>query len=270
MIGRSWFVTEKSIIDHKSTVNESGKNKGKEKEKKSAEFPPPISAIILPSYQNVPELFKYEIEEKPLIPELKSKSIFLPTSFAIPSLSTTNAGLQSANVNKDFYSSFNPKYILLIVSFVIASSFIFVPSLISKNTLSNASQSVASLANFSTGIINFVSNRILGLSNYLAELVTGKPNQLTVNNSVIVNNNSPETVSNGTPVNNFNGMAVVPSTNSPEKDDLLKKQIRDSFSDEVKVQTDKNGTAGVITPVFKKAKSGDFIYVLVPLKESKQ
>jgi hypothetical protein len=65
----------------------------------------------------------------------------------------------------------------------------------------------------------------------------------------------------------FNGLAVAPSV-SENDDYLLKQKINDSFSDEVKIKPDQSGTAGVITPVFKKTKGNDFVYVLVPVKDA--
>jgi hypothetical protein len=62
-------------------------------------------------------------------------------------------------------------------------------------------------------------------------------------------------------------MAVAPATNSDLNDEEYKKKIRDSFSDEVNIEPDQNGTAGVIKPVFKKASDDDFLYVLVPVKD---
>lgn len=66
----------------------------------------------------------------------------------------------------------------------------------------------------------------------------------------------------------FNGVAVTPSSGSVSQDDALREGIRDSFSDEVIVRPDKSGTAGVITPVFRKAKGEDFVYVLVPVNKN--
>ncbi len=64
----------------------------------------------------------------------------------------------------------------------------------------------------------------------------------------------------------FNGVAVTPTSGSVSQDEALKEKIRDSFSDEVLVKPDKSGTAGIITPVFKKSKGNDFVYVMVPVK----
>lgn len=63
------------------------------------------------------------------------------------------------------------------------------------------------------------------------------------------------------------GMAVVSSTGSVTGDEALKQKIQSSFSDEVEVKPDQSGTAGVITPVFRATKGADFVYVLVPVKE---
>jgi hypothetical protein len=64
----------------------------------------------------------------------------------------------------------------------------------------------------------------------------------------------------------FNGVAVIPSSGSVSQDEVLKEKIQDSFSDEVLVKPDKSGTTGVITPIFKKTKGNDFVYVMVPVK----
>jgi len=68
----------------------------------------------------------------------------------------------------------------------------------------------------------------------------------------------------------LNGIVVAPSTNSAEGDEVLKQQIRDSFTDDVNVEPDENGMAGVITPIFKKVSDGGFVYVLVPVKDDKK
>jgi hypothetical protein len=70
-------------------------------------------------------------------------------------------------------------------------------------------------------------------------------------------------------VSKFNAIAVVPSSNSSDVDEEIKQEIRDSFSDEVIVKPDATGNSGVITPVFKKSKGDDFLYVLVPINSSK-
>ena len=65
------------------------------------------------------------------------------------------------------------------------------------------------------------------------------------------------------------GIAVVQSSGSVSADQTLKTKIVDTFSDTVTVNPDKTGTAGVITPVFKKTNGKDFLYVMVPVKDAK-
>lgn len=66
------------------------------------------------------------------------------------------------------------------------------------------------------------------------------------------------------------GLVLTPSSGSGKQDDLTKANIRDSFSDEVRVAADQSGTAGVVTPIFKSAKGKDFIYVMVPVNDSRK
>jgi len=58
------------------------------------------------------------------------------------------------------------------------------------------------------------------------------------------------------------GLVVVPSS---DKDAEMKEKIKQSFSDEVKVEmTDK--TSGYITPIFKTGEGEKYLYLLVPIK----
>jgi hypothetical protein len=61
------------------------------------------------------------------------------------------------------------------------------------------------------------------------------------------------------------GMVVVPTDAKTDRQAVVTK-IKNSFSDEVTVEPSADGTNGVITPVFKKAKGDDYLYVLVPIK----
>lgn len=62
------------------------------------------------------------------------------------------------------------------------------------------------------------------------------------------------------------GIAVVPSSHDPAKDEIVKQYIKDSFSDETRVLPDNSGVSGVIKPVFKKQSDQDYLYVMVPVK----
>ena len=65
-----------------------------------------------------------------------------------------------------------------------------------------------------------------------------------------------------------NGIVLTTSTGSDKADDAMKQKIRNSFSDDVTINADGSGTAGVITPVFKDTNGKDFIYVMVPVKDT--
>lgn len=62
------------------------------------------------------------------------------------------------------------------------------------------------------------------------------------------------------------GMVVAPSTGDAAQDAARTELLRNTFSDDVAVHPDQSGTAGVITPVFRKSNGKDFMYVLVPVK----
>jgi hypothetical protein len=57
------------------------------------------------------------------------------------------------------------------------------------------------------------------------------------------------------------GLVVIPSG---EKDEEMKKKIRESFSDEVKVEPE-DESSGIIIPVFRKGEGDKYIYILVPI-----
>ncbi len=58
------------------------------------------------------------------------------------------------------------------------------------------------------------------------------------------------------------GLAVIPST---EKDEEVKKKIKESFSDEVKVEP-KDEISGIIIPIFREREGEKYLYILVPLR----
>jgi hypothetical protein len=123
----------------------------------------------------------------------------------------------------------------------------------------------ASIGSVTKDIIDSVARGFNGVTHKIAMFLGIDSSSSKNNGTLAVNNSNPSNEDLG-----FSGIAVVPSTNSSEKDELVKERIRASFSDEVKVQPDKSGTAGVITPVFKKATKDNFVYVLVPIQETRQ
>ncbi|MDO8183389.1 MAG: hypothetical protein Q7T49_00165 [bacterium] len=63
------------------------------------------------------------------------------------------------------------------------------------------------------------------------------------------------------------GMVVVPSTGVAETDAQMKARIANMFSDPVQVKLDAGGQAGIITPTFTEGDSGDYLFLLAPIKQ---
>ena len=61
------------------------------------------------------------------------------------------------------------------------------------------------------------------------------------------------------------GLVVVPINKDTDREATIAK-IKNTFSDDVRVEPSSDGTNGVITPVFKKSNGDDYLYVLVPIK----
>jgi len=58
------------------------------------------------------------------------------------------------------------------------------------------------------------------------------------------------------------GLVVIPST---EKDEGVKKKIKESFSDEVRVEPE-DKSSGIIIPVFREREGEKYLYILVPIQ----
>jgi hypothetical protein len=64
------------------------------------------------------------------------------------------------------------------------------------------------------------------------------------------------------------GLVVIPSTGDPAKDAALKTSLKNSFSDEVELNFDETGQAGVITPIFRRSTGNPYIFLLTPLNSN--
>ena len=263
MIGRSWFVTEKSIIDHKSTVNELLKNKTKERRKISREIYEEVKKVEEAVVDKVEGINKIEVPVEVLVVKNLEASIVahpiisVPSSFALPH-----------TISKSFlHAPFYPKPALLsifltplekisvaTVALVVGFMFLFQSTTLNpiahiENVLQNTGTKVlesSAISSISSSIISFFTS--LSLPKF-AKNIFMKDAQVVKNDL------------------EYKGLAVVPSTGSDERDEAMKNNIKESFSDEVEIKPDESGQSGVITPVFRKVKGDDFIYVLVPINE---
>lgn len=232
MIGRSWFVTEKSVFEHKSQVSETPRNKNKIK------FIPvslPVvtsltvvseSAVVAPKTIGLTQII---IPEHPIT--------LAPQNFALPYYISSSFLQAPVFETYETVSVLNFKNIALTAGvLVIAFVFLF------------QSTFPAKIKNTETANLLSASKEIIAK---IFSFFSPKTSELVEETKTVEAD--------------FNGLAVVPSTKTVSGDENIKQKIRDSFSDEVVVKPDSSGTAGIITPVFRKAKGDDFVYVLVPV-----
>lgn len=63
------------------------------------------------------------------------------------------------------------------------------------------------------------------------------------------------------------GVAVLPSADDKSANEQVKQYVIDSFSDETEIIPDESGNSGLIRPVFKERNDQEYLYVVVPVKE---
>ncbi len=252
MIGRTWFVDQESLLEHKKTSEEAFqarcKTASREQQKSFATATASATAtsggaIVIPSYsENV--LSGY-------------------TSHA----SNYASKISGNNLNHSTGSRRSLTAVLVTVILIVG---IFLveknASVISSIDVSSQSGYVySSIENVIQSVGSIVGTSFNDTLAWFENIFSRKPQyavRIATPSTSIVSTASVETP--------WDGMAVVPSgVDNPN----TKEKIQNSFSDVVKITPDQSGTAGVITPVFKKTTgttSNDFMYVLVPVKEGKK
>ena len=261
MIGRSWFVTEKSIIDHRSNVNEILKSKIKEKRKSSQKlyrtFNAPVSEAPV-SEPLVESVIDTVIEQKPkqnpptFLIAPPHPIVSVPEIFALPYFVSEEFMTSPFSDVKKSSGLFSSKFVVSTGMLFVSLFFVFQSFSINKIFLDSVpgnivTTSVASVISVSSDYLSKLTLFFTTIPKFAMETFSGRTRLV--------------------PSTNFNGIAVVPSSNSVESDEIIKDKIRASFSDEVVVKPDNSKTAGVITPVFRKVKGDDFVYVLVPVND---
>lgn len=206
MIGRSWFVSEESIKEHKLGFRGIVKSADSEK-------------TYLPHKEITLEQ-KIITNEK--VPLDKTPLSYLPAFFTLPN-QISSTFLMAPNQEPATHSS----ELIFTSVFCMVSLFFLLQSLGVTNTI----------------VKNVFNNQLL------ASVVTISQTAFQKIESKAV--------------------AIVPSSNSVTQDEVVKESIRNTFSDEVTIKPDSTGSSGVITPMFKTTKGNDFLYVLVPVKETK-
>jgi hypothetical protein len=265
MIGRSWFVSEESLLGHqKSAAGAASDIQQPAPEIVTAANEPKAPDEIIASVSE-PEI-KYEIDKTPLLPEL-DKKIYSDDTSSISADSQALALKSGPNTDERKATAvFFAALILIVGGFIFnlssspGSNFL---AMRSQNSSENISASVLSaVSDFFQSITNALSRG----SNRLASFFTG------YSRNTVYPNQGVSFGDTGAPVmpDESSGIVVFPSAGSVAADADEKTRIMNYFSDEVTVQPDSGGQSGIITPVFRQAIGDDFIYVLVPIDDNRK
>lgn len=309
MVARSWFVTEKSVIDHLSLMKDAVKSK-KEKRRIARKLSQQMvtGVVSAPSAPTAPIVPAPVAEIVTISPVIESSIPFIPIVEVVPQvisspIITLNVSaiiepvVVQAQVTEEIASpilveetieqTFVPvvhdieevsvkitddKKLFPGFTFgnfaVVAGTMVVVIGILvgtfgnfgSHVATENTERTVAAVSETGFGfkILSFFSN----ISKLAVESVQGLFGK---DEMVVVDETTDTSVqSDSIP---FNGIAVTPSSNNTQQDELIKQKIRESFSDDVFVNPDSTGNSGVITPVFRKTKGSDYVYVMVPVNQ---
>ncbi len=284
MVGRSWFVTEESLLSHrenaidntqervlkviknndvaiKETIQATIEEKKVEASAVAVVASPVVTTLVAPIVSPIQSIgFKYEVENKSLLPELRKK---VPAPFALPKnilklsapapvvtkkiqpRSEVRVQVRPAAVLSVSHTS--PLTTTLAVTLLAIGGFFFTLSIASFQNNKSLSYNEASVGSAASELISEIM-KSLGLR-------SKSPTPLASLNRENVRNDSMNAASGTT--TDVSGIGIFPATN-PTADELAKAKIINSFSDEV------------MTPVFRQTSGNDFVYVLVPVKEKKE
>lgn len=307
MVGRSWFVTEESLLAHRENAidntqervlkviknndvvtRESIQAVVEENKIVSANLPAvifPVATSIVSPIQSTG--FKYEAENLPLLPELRKR---VPSPFALEKTSGNILAITKIPTPRKIslkarYASQNENRIVVRVAAPVHMSS---QAVAFQNPITHANH-------YTTLAVTLVA---LGGFFFTLSIATFSNMQATTHNQASVGSaaseffgevlkslglrgrnpadfasrsevKAPAAVAGQTTSDDMNGIAIFPASN-PAADEAAKARVISSFSDEVTVRPDQSGAAGVIRPVFKKTNGDDFVYVMVPVNEKKQ
>jgi hypothetical protein len=293
MVGRTWFVSEESILNHKiSNLKKTIDPKFQEilSINKTPDIKNSITEENLVSENKVEEKTNADVIEKKIVELKKVRNVSraLPPVYASQinsgsslSIGAPSISLVSNNFSKLEDNQFDIAFIipskkvllsLAMVLVIVLNIFVLKNFFISNNSVSNNSNKIISQRS-SSDLTASVFSKIADISKSLLSYFGFGNNKLAVENKNLNKENNsvtPGTEQFDSNTKKFDGIAVVPSLGQSEKEEALKKNIKNTFSDEVEVVPDSSGTSGVITPVFKKVSKDNYVYVLVPEVKKKQ
>ncbi len=62
------------------------------------------------------------------------------------------------------------------------------------------------------------------------------------------------------------GVVVVPTSGNPASDQIIRERLQSAFSDTIRIQFDRSGETGIITPVFQKLPNDNYLFLVTPLR----
>lgn len=275
-IGHAWFVCEESLIAHKGSTASKNNNQKisdivENKNTSSVEQNTVSDYVVVTNFvdqisnsdqvsnsstveTSVSFANSSNISNGKIGSSLKNNSVeqvsnaddLLSDSNGLGGVKSTGSVVQVIQLNKNRSYLFTGLVGVLSLVFIFSSVILFA----SKPRIVAIGSSSANAYDAIHSVSVFFRNQYLGIRS-----VFNRDRYLTLNTVDV-----PEQYNSDS-----KGMVVVPSTGESSSDEAMKKRIKDSFSDQVEVKPDASGTGGVITPIFRKAKGADFVYVLVPV-----
>ncbi|MDE1975505.1 MAG: hypothetical protein KGI49_03295 [Patescibacteria group bacterium] len=284
MMGRTWFVDQASILAHKKNAEVALQERSRILSSKryspyEAVHAPVAGAAVgtftvshpmLPLLQSPIPSLKWEFTRR--LNDVPMSGLFDLLAKPLGSNAVTATALAFVMaVTAGWFAANN--YAALSSSLTIASSNVGSQTASAISSLDGIANIVASdigsvLADGYGRTVAFVKSLGSGLGAIVAQRAPG-----TENINGLVPSTGPSAGPSATvPVaalatSTASGIVVVPSAaGSGGSLAAAEQQIRDSFSDHVEIKPEQNGTAGVITPVFKDKTGGNYVYVMVPVK----
>ncbi len=232
MIGKTWFVGEESLKSHMEKIRAEEVARKQEK----------------------------EVEERNSAMEMRDRSVQRTREAQV--VSSRKSFPHATQPRKSGIFSAKSIVTFFVVLGLIATASLSVVRLIDVPNIAVKQPMVAGVYEAA----QYVSELFASSFGVIAQIFRGQQD-LAVNSggsSSVDSAGSSSLISDSTGVAN-RGIAVAPMSDVKKQDEDMKAAIQQSFSDQVKVVPDKTGAAGVITPVFRKANSKDFMYVMVPV-----
>lgn len=276
MVGRSWYVCLESLIEHKKTNGTGTRSRGKlntdfasfETQQPKVILSPKIDQDSVSKLQNEVVLGndvadKTRALQAPIyVPrrlQVSYPKFISPVSDVSGSTSLVSVREKKALFPMVLFRTTTAVALILVAVFGFRFGLSVSPE--SKQVYGVAWNSVSS--QMQASVFSSVKEDLAFMYNTLRYWITGSRTTVFVltDKKQEAKQLQPETLGVTYPQQ---GIVVVPTTPEMDRSAVVAK-VKSTFSDEVSVAPT-DGESGVITPVFKKSKGDDYLYVLVPIK----